>query len=135
MSSNNFIKSGNKWVTVEGKEVILMEPDVPWYINMGPRKPIGLIKNKYIKLNDVEYKNADFKSNFVINPQRQDMGYGYSLADRQGEPCLCKGGCNKSTIEGFCGGECLNKMNEVNAKILLGLFLMALVFHALGKQN
>ena len=132
MSSDKFIKSGDKWITQEGKEVILMEPDVPWYINLGVRKPIGLIKPKYTELNRVDYRaNADFTSDFVLDPTRPDMGYGYSLSDRKGEPCLCKADCNK--VEGFDGME-NHTISQNASKVLLSLFIVALVFHAFGSK-
>lgn len=77
-----------EWKTARGTKVVLVEPDMPWYINIKtpPEGILTVSKKKGFK-NPPENNYAKFDSKFVMDPTRPDMGYGYSLKDRLGEPC------------------------------------------------
>jgi len=80
-------ESSNSWETQAGKRVVLVEPDIPWYITKKKTMPEGVIQQTVGELNQVEYRdNADFKSEFKMKFYRPDMGYGYSYAQRQVNP-------------------------------------------------
>lgn len=91
---DNYQETDDNWVTKRGKRVVLIEPDNPWYINK-VKRPVGIIKQKPIKLNEKTYQNADYYSKFMMDTTRPDMGYGYSLAQRLGRSCSCLEDCNK----------------------------------------
>ncbi len=102
----------SKWTTKKGKNVVLLEPDNPWYINKVDREPEGYVKQSLEILEDpledeqiqktnqpadplITTKKGMFYSNFMMNTKKPDMGYGYSVAQRAGKPCLCMDDCNK----------------------------------------
>lgn len=84
------------WKTQTGKQVVLIEPDNPWYINKTDKKPEGIVYTGQKLLNNLEYRdNADFYSTFMMDSYRGDMGYGYSYAQRKGRDALCLDDCDK----------------------------------------
>jgi hypothetical protein len=79
-------QSSESWKTHIGKKVMLIQPDIPWYITKKKTIPEYLIVQSINKLNEKQYRdNADFNSSVTINPNRPDMGYGYSYAQRKNQ--------------------------------------------------
>lgn len=121
----------SKWRTIKGKKVILIEPEEPWYINRGNKKPIGITKENVTELNKVEYRDhADFHSNFMMDTNKPDLGYGYSYADRAGASCHCLDDCDKSShntnvpvLEHFD-----HNNNKINNKYNLNIIPCSLLF-------
>jgi len=112
----------DSWVTQNGNRVILIEPDNPWYINKSSDniKPIGIMKQRLKKLNEVEYRdNANFDSSFMMDVKRPDMGYGYSMAQRKGAPCKCAEKC----YEGFDDSGHID-FNIIASSLIFFIFLL-----------
>lgn len=133
------MNSDNNWINQDGKKVILIEPDEPWYIGLDKKekeKPKGIMKKKYVKLNEVSYRNnADYKTNFVMDTTRPDMGYGYSYASRLGQPCLCKRddkiNCTKKLTEHF--GKQHKNTNTLMYRLAVIFFIISLIHLTLNK--
>ena len=97
----NNIKDTKTWTPVEGSNVVLIEPDEPWYINL-KREPEILVNTANEELRDISYRNnADFLPSFVMDTTSPDMGYGYSYSDRQGTKCSNEYLKKKCNIESF----------------------------------
>tara|TARA_Y100000780_G_scaffold179369_1_gene164758 strand:- start:61513 stop:61980 length:468 start_codon:yes stop_codon:yes gene_type:complete len=116
------------WITQSGKYVKLVQPDTPWYIvNDKYLRPEGTVQIKQRELNQVDYRNnADFKSNFVLDTTRPDMGYGTVYTDRAGQPCKCEDDCDnvaKNVYEGFS----TNSMDWNNNKLVWILVILAII--------
>lgn len=99
----------SEWETTKGEEVILVEPDDPWYINKN--RKFYTIPNRDTIIPDNKYKNyADYKSSF-----------GYSYRDR-----LMNLNSKKEDFE--------NKINKSGSrirtnkikKIIMNLFILIL---------
>jgi hypothetical protein len=92
-----------KKIKGNGKKVVLVESNNPWYINKDlsdPIDPSHIIKmvDDRISLNDYP-QSAPYKSKFVMDKMSASMGYGHSFADHQGKPCNYPKLCDK--VEGF----------------------------------
>jgi hypothetical protein len=131
INRDNKDNKNNIWVTQSGKKVRLVEPNDPWYINADIKAPVRKPIKKYVKLNQVKYRNnADYKSTFVMDTTRPDMGYGYNYASRLGQPCSCK----KKSTEYFGKSTCpLASPNVINYieriyLIVLLLFVISLLY-------
>lgn len=100
---NQIQEDNESWRTRHGKKVILLQPDNPWFIDRGQKlEPVGIVKTNIKKLNEVSYRdNADFNSQFMMDVRTPSMGYGYSLADREGKPCSCLDDCNRKGNDEF----------------------------------
>jgi hypothetical protein len=125
------------WITEKGKYVQLVEPDMPWYIVKNQnREPKGIVHTKQKLLNEVEYRdNANYKTNFVLDVTRPDMGYGHKYSDRGGEPCKCDSDCSdisKNIYEGFS----VNTFTFRNNKLVYLLILMAglMIFYKMSRK-
>jgi hypothetical protein len=93
-------ESVGSWENQQGKRVVLLEPDSPWYIRRGRNPPpIGIIEQDTTKLNDVSYDNAEYKTNFMMDTHRGHMGYGHSYASRQGRRCQCLDDCPHKDVD------------------------------------
>jgi hypothetical protein len=85
----------DQWKSSTGKRVVLLEPDYPWYINKTGRIPEGIVVPKRTELNQVAYRdNADYKTNFMMDTTKIDLGYGHSYAARLGAPCAALSDCD-----------------------------------------
>lgn len=81
------------WDKYKGKTVVLVEADNPWYVNKDTTTIMKSVPQKY-NVGELQYRNnADFKSNFVYDPNSHSLGMGHSYRDHLGEPC--------QKIEGF----------------------------------
>ncbi|QKF94080.1 putative vacuolar protein sorting-associated protein 62 [Fadolivirus algeromassiliense] len=129
----------NSWKTQEGKRVILVEPDIPWYITKKKTIPEGMIKQNIKELNKVEYRdNADFQSMFIMDLHRPDVGYGYSYAQRQGKQFLSSD-CPTSgqSVEQFTVNNKSNKIdfNTIACSLLLLIFLLVAIRYSINTKQ
>ncbi|ARF11396.1 hypothetical protein Klosneuvirus_1_253 [Klosneuvirus KNV1] len=102
------------WKTQEGKNVVLIQPDIPWYVN----KKKDAQKYMDNLNNNTYYDYAKFDSKFALDPSRPDMGYGYSYAQRHGKPCQCLECKKQNNVEHFDSSE----------KFSLNTFIFTLFF-------
>lgn len=104
-----------KWTDYFGKTVVLVEADDPWYLNKDVTIPMNYWEQRDFQ-QDLSYRqNADYKSGRVVDPNAKDLGFGYSYADRAGQPC--------QKIEGFNEGQ----QESPNILIML-LCILLLIF-------
>ena len=133
------------WKTHEGKRVMLVEPDIPWYITKKTAFPPGGYDiQSQGKLNEKEYRdNADFNSTFVMDGTRPDMGYGYSYAQRKGKDRACFDDCNKTmkSVPVYENFETSNDkkqkridFNVIACSLLLLIFLLVVVRYYINKN-
>jgi hypothetical protein len=122
---NNTSKQNNyRWQSYKGKAVVLVRSDNPWYQNKDITEESIFIEDevpegygdKYI------YKNGNFKSNFILDPTKSNMGYGYSYKSRLGKPCHVDS--EGKIIEGF--GDSESKFNKMLDLLIIVLSLMIL---------
>lgn len=86
-----------KWTDYFGKTVVLVEADDPWYLNKDVTIPMNYVQQHDLQ-QDLQYRqHADYKSGRIIDTNAPDLGFGYSYADRAGQPC--------QKIEGFNEGQ------------------------------
>ncbi len=121
-------KSIPKWKTRSGRNVVLIEPDTPWFAKRAGYKNKLKAAPQLSKkeLNKVSYRN---NSDFMMNVQNPDTGYGYSYEQRQDNPYMCLDDCentssNEKTIEHF-------NHNDSNSKYnfhIIACALISLVF-------
>lgn len=104
------------WKTQEGKNVILVQPDIPWYVNKKKDIYEHIDKENHNSYHD--YAKVDSK--FALDPSRPDMGYGYSLAQHRGKPCQCLE-CKEKNIETF-------DTDDSTEKISLNTYIFTLFF-------
>lgn len=111
------------WDKFKGKTVVLVENDNPWYVNKDTTVQMDYRKNEYDHLyDDIKYRNnADYKSKFVINTSKPDLGYGHSYASREGTPC--------EKVEGF--GSLVDNNNMYIVIIIL--ILLAIFYYRYRK--
>jgi len=114
------------WKTQEGKNVILMQPETPWYINKKKDIYKNIDKDKHNSYHD--YSNFDSK--FALDPSHPDMGYGYSYAQRQGKPCQCLECKKQNDIELFndTNDDTNDDTNNKPEKFSLNTFIFTLFF-------
>jgi hypothetical protein len=109
------------WTIIEGTNVKLVESDEPWYIK-DDLKIEGIMSNKNISLNKNEYKRqADYKSNFVINIDKPEMGASYSYAKRY------KNSIKDNNAIEFFNDNKKNNYSCIYAIILTGLFVFFII--------
>lgn len=124
-----------QWTVKKGKNVVLIEPDNPWYINIVDKE----LENNDSPYDDNEYltstrnpeistKKAQFHSNFVINTKRPDMGYGYSIVSRAGKPCICLNDCNNKPIYENFQNTKMSKSKKSKKYILYLSSLLIIIF-------
>lgn len=94
--NNKHTDDDSVWKTQEGKNVVLIQPSVPWYIN----KHKDTHEHDTANNNTQYHDYANFNSNFIADPSKPDLGYGYSVAQRHEQSCQCIE-CNDKTIEPF----------------------------------
>ena len=105
------------WTKYQGKSLVLVEANNPWYINKDTTIPIKYIRNDdyfnkgYRKLPN----DASYKSNIVLDEYSPSLGYGYSYADRN----------NIQKVESFDGE---NKDNS-NYIIIIMFVIILLLFY------
>ena len=126
----------DSWITQSGKNVLLVEPDTPWYILKRNSMPEGLIKQSVKELNTKGgYRNnADFKSTFMMDLNKPDLGYGHSYASRQGMRALCLDDCsnidpNLPVFEDFKEDVSESKINfnSIACSLLLLIILLIII--------
>lgn len=114
----NTTKNDDSWKTQHGKGVSLSVSDTPWY-----------------KDRETEYQPyAKYQTNFMMDPQRPDLGYGWSYADRLGRDCLCANDCDKLPsnpkdqfiLENF-EGEPSSSVFSNTSILLLGLLIFLII--------
>lgn len=104
------------WDKYRGKSVVLVESNNPWYINSDQTVQLEIVDTDSNFHNDVKYRpNADFKSEFIMDPNGHHLGYGTSYADRLGDPC--------DKIEQFSG----NTNNEDNQLIFIMMCILFVI--------
>lgn len=114
------------WDKYNGKTVVLVENDNPWFINTDTAYNIKFKQPQLNLSDDVKYRqNADVISNFVMDPNRPDMGYGYSFADREGISCnkIDETDIEKK-IEGFGG---IVNNNDISMRIIILIISISLL--------
>ena len=110
------------WDTYEGKNVVLVESDNPWYINKNTTIPKEVIKVEN-ELNKTRYKPyGGAKSNYILDKSKPDLGLGHSYKSRLGYAC--------QKIENFDG----EKINDWNYIILIMIVVMILLAFRKWKQ-
>lgn len=133
-------ESHDSWRTQEGKRVVLIEPDIPWYITKKKTIPEGMIKQTIKDLNQVQYRdNADYKSLFLMDLHRPDLGYGYSYAQRQGKQ-YSSGACptnGTENTEHFTTNNEQNKIdfNTIACSLLLLIFLLVGIRYSMNNNK
>lgn len=125
-----------------GKSIVLVSVDSPFYLNTDVTTPMAYKKDELNLMENT--KIGDIKeviipahaepSKFVLDINSPHLGYGHSYASRQGTQCTQQMIDNKfdnpsiakNAIEGFNGG---NKSNDenVNMQIILILLLIILI--------
>jgi hypothetical protein len=113
------------WADVKGKSVVLVESDNPWYVNKDTTTMINYKQGLELNNNLAYRENADYKSNFIMDNTKRDLGYGHSYSDRLG---TC---CNKK-IEGF---GCRNNNQTIIIGIILLIIILLLIFRYCKKNN
>ena len=109
------------WKTQEGKNVALIQPEIPWYIHKQKNTQAYIDKSDHNTYHDY----ANFDSKFVLDRSRPDTNYSYSYTQQHDKPCQCLE-CKKqnnfeqidSTIEQFDSSE----------KFSLNAFIFTLFF-------
>lgn len=76
-----------KWTDYFGKTVVLVEADDPWYLNKDVTIPMNYWEQRDVQQDLVYRPTADYKSDHIIDPNAKELGFGYSYADRAGQPC------------------------------------------------
>jgi len=115
--------SDYSWDKYQGKTVVLVESDNPWFINADTTYPKKVKHINYIPGDDVGYRfNADFKSTQVLDRNSPHLGLGHSIADRSGSDC--------SKIEKF-DGKIAEDDNQII--IIIILIIILLVIYKLWK--
>lgn len=111
------------WDKYQGKTVVLVESDNPWFINEDVTYPVKIKNINYIPTDDVGYRfNADFKSTRVLDGKKPHLGFGHSIADRDGISCS-----KVKQIEKFDG-----KASEDNQIIvIIMLIIIVLIIYKL----
>lgn len=123
-----------RWYPSKGKNVILVDSDNPWYLNNEFKEEAKIIGNKE-PLNQLTYQPyGDFKSKFIMDLTRPDLGYGHSYAERLGKPCPCNkpSKLNDRLLEGF--GK-INSGDTVNMIILILCILIIVMLAIKYKKN
>lgn len=111
------------WDKYQGKTVVLVENDNPWYVNSDTtiQKPVKLPPFKLY--DDIKYReNDDYKSDFIIDKNDPTLGFGYSFADRSGIPCNQING-----IEGF--GSIKKYSTDIQIICIIIIIALLLIFY------
>jgi hypothetical protein len=129
------IDNNNSWKNEYGKNVILIEPDTPWYINKESNNKINepIIIHNTPELNNAEYRdNADFDSKFIIDRDNPSMGYGYSMAQRRVKSCT-----TNDNIENFDSNKPNTgyNFNLIVITLLIIVILSVIVRMFINNQN
>lgn len=106
------------WDKYQGKTVVLVESDNPWYINEDVTHQKKIKNINYIPVDDIGYRfNADFKSTRVLDITQPHIGFGHSIADRDGISCS-----KVKQIEKFDGKE--SDDNQIIVIIMLIIIIL-----------
>lgn len=95
----------NNWIEQDSDDVVLLEPNIPWYTNLQKQKPIAIIEK-----NDIHNYKIKFDEN---NNDKK---------------------CKQKTIEDF-GGKCINKISDKLSNVLLSCFVISLVYFSFRKEE
>jgi hypothetical protein len=124
-----------------GKSVVLVQNDNPFYLNKDITIQMPFKKDSLDLIDNIEVDNmailesgihADYESSkFVVDPNRPDLGYGYSYASRQGVSCDAYTS-QDSGIETFIGGDNNYSDNQI-IFILLFIILLIIAYKMLCK--
>lgn len=138
-------ESVDHWKTESGKNVILVEPDNPWYITKRKNTIEGIIRQDVTPLNQVDYKNADFPSSFMMDVYRPDLGFGHSYAERKGRRVLCIDDCknaylNNLILENFDGEKSSKESYKLDFAVIaciliLLIFLLVIIRFYINNKN
>lgn len=75
------------WSKFQGKTVVLVENENPWFINKDQAFRQRYNENQKL-FDDINYRDhADYKSLFRLDSESPTLGYGYSYSDRLGTNC------------------------------------------------
>lgn len=108
------------WDKYQGKTVVLVENDNPWYVNTDTTYKMPYVTKQQNLRDDILYRNnQDYENKFVMDPKSPTLGYGYSFSDRGGIPC--------SGVEGF-GNISQNPMDLQILAIILILAILIFVY-------
>lgn len=112
------------WYPAKGKKVILVNSENPWYLNNEFKEEAKIMGNKE-PLNQVTYQPyGNFKSKFIMDFTKPDLGYGHSYAERLGKPCPC----NKANVfEGFGNVKSGDAINTIILILCLLIFLLLIL--------
>lgn len=119
-----------QWKTRHGKNVVLLQPDNPWYVRIKnkQRTPEGIVKQNIVKLNETEYRaNADVHSKFMLDTNNPSMGYGYSLEQRKGRPCSCLNECHKIPKKEYLFETFNDKSDTINFNLVACILLVLVI--------
>jgi hypothetical protein len=133
------------WKTQKGRAVVLVRADNPWYLNKDITTPLQFVEEKEPEAYSEKhgkyiYKNGNFKSNFVLDTSRPDLGYGHSYSSRQGKACyidkdgnIVDGETNSDSkvVEGF--GVTGSKYDKVLDYILVVLIIFIVLLFVIRR--
>lgn len=102
------------WNKHRGKTVVLVKSDNPWYINQDVTEPMKYTNPESLTQNARYRYNADYKSDVTLDPNRPDLGMGYSYLERANSGC-----------EGF-GPETNNQDKNIIIIIMSIVFLIVM---------
>ncbi len=127
------------WDKYHGKTVVLVENDNPWFVNSDTTTQQHYNTNDTVLNDNIEVvshdnvlaygNNLDYKSNFVMDTNSPNLGYGYSFASRKGVPC----NKNNNLIEGF--GTPNNDCTDMQIIALIVFMAIVLMLYKLWKNN
>lgn len=124
---DNLQPVNDKWTTIKGKTVLLLESDNPWYINK-TSKIEGIVEPKTSELNLSDYEStAQYNPNFMIDILSPDLGHGHSFVERNGGKYYDSCYRGDERVEAFNGKEDMYKLNMPNIILCLVVILIVII--------
>ena len=127
---DNLQQIDDKFTTVKGKKVVLLESDDPWYINKTEQVE-GLANSETTELNLVEYEAAaKYDPSFKIDVTSPDLGHGHSYVERNGaqyyDSCF-RDDEKVETFDGKANTKTRLNFNSIICCLIFVVFIMLLV--------
>ncbi len=138
------------WAKYKGKTLALVENDNPWFVNTDMVIPMKVEPSATNRYDDFYFRemphyqpnflvnlrnNQAYKTDFIIDPESQTLGYGYSYKSRGGKPCT-QIPDNSSNIEHFDGDQSQQKYSfEQQIFVIIILLAIILVLYKAWKSN
>jgi hypothetical protein len=120
------IENTNKWEIQKGKKVILIEPDIPWYVDKQKSEAMSDVRSVTPKNQSNDF--GDARRKFILDLNKPDLGYGYSYAQRLGKPCTDADETlfENDNTENFNDGQTID-FNSVASILLLILVFIVII--------